>query len=61
VTWIRWRLRLAGLRHNERRLVWQLDLWPDPDLEQVLAYVKYARQQAELGRPTYPHPQDGSR
>ena len=52
--------RLQRLRAREYHLTWQLDLWPNPDMENVLSYVRYARQQAETGR-SYPPTRDGSR
>jgi hypothetical protein len=48
--WIRHRIRLARLRHRERHLAWRLEIWPDESLIPVLDYVRYARQQAELGQ-----------
>jgi hypothetical protein len=58
--WIRRRWRLARLRHRERHLAWLLSIWPDDNAAQVLDYVRYARQQAELGL-SYPPTRTRSR
>lgn len=51
MSWLRWRWELVRLRHRERHLEWILSMWADPDAEQRLAMVRWARRRLEAVEP----------